>query len=130
MLKKNKMVKKTVTAKKPVTPKYYGYKVVRKVGTKLQSCSVGKMIVQYISDKFVGPRMFGGPLTLFSNKYEAIGFINKLDHKEDMRVYRAEYIPSALTYCFRGLVDGMDVRTDITSGTVLAQKIKILKKIF
>lgn len=130
MKKASKMVKAVAKKMKKVEPKFYGYKVVRKVGGKLVSCSVGKMIVQYVSDKFVSPRTFSGPLTLFTNPYQAIGFIQKLDHKEQMRVYRCEYVPTEVNYAFRGLVDGMEVRKDFPDGTILARKIKILKKVF
>ena len=129
MTKMSKTVSKLV---KKSEPKYFGFKVVRNVKGKLKSCSVGSLIVQYVTDKFVGPRTFGGPLTIFTNIYEAVGFIKKLDHMESMRVYRCEYIPTDVQYCGRFLVSGVEVKmgSDVPPGTIFARKVKLLKKVF
>ena len=123
------MSKKT-KAVKVVNP--IGYKVLRKIGQKLMSSSSKFLKVQYISGKFVKPRTYGGPLAVFTSKYQAIGSIEKLDHKGQMRVYRCEYIPTTANLLFRFAEGGLQTKELDTCpmGTVLARKVKLLKKIF
>lgn len=119
---------------KKVEPKFFGFKVVRKKEGKLMSCSVKGLRVQYITDKFVGPRTWGGPLTLFKSlgralvfKEEAMKHINP----DELRVYRCEYIPTIVDIGYRYMEGKMDMRplSEMPEGTVLARKVKILKKV-
>ena len=127
-----KINKKSVIKSKKEVAKSIGYKVVRKIGNKLMSCSVKGLKVQYIRDQFSIPRMWGGPVTLFNNVYDAIGFIKKLEDKDNMKVYRSEYEPTIVDKVWRFMDGSLDVKnaSELPVGTVLAKKIKILKKVF
>lgn len=127
----NKKVKQSKSKKSAVETKV-GYKVVRKVGNELLSASVKGLRIRFVSDKFVGPRTWGGPITLFDSPYSAVGFIEKLNDKENMRVYRANYIPTIVDKVWRFMDGSLDVKnlSELPEHTVLARKVKITKRIF
>jgi hypothetical protein len=109
-----------------------GYKTVRMIGKELKSCSSKYLKVRYISGKVAKPRTFGGPLSVFSNKYDAIGFIGRLENPEKCRVYRCMYLPTSATEMFRyaeGMIQTRKLE-DCPRGTILARRVKITKKIF
>lgn len=128
-MKKVKIVRVSVP-KNPI-----GYKVVLKDGQKLVSCSKSGLRVQYIGGKFAVPRTYGGPLTLFTNKYSAIGFIEKLAKFKDpelCRVYRAEFVPTECVHVWRYRNGGLKAKSisELPVNTVLARKVKLLDKVF
>lgn len=126
-------MKKKAKVVKPANP--IGYKVVLRDGKDLVSCSKAGLRVKYLVRKFVRPRTFGGPLTLFSDKFTAIGFIHELAQHKDAKlckVYRAEYIPTTVNYVWRWRDGGMKGKflNELPKGTVLARRIKILNRVF
>jgi hypothetical protein len=125
-------MKKVVKAVKNAEPKFFGWKVVEKTKEGLMSCSVGFLKVRYVTDKWAKPRMWGGPVTLFSNPYEAVGFIKKLPRPENCRVYRAEYKPTKVQSVWRYQDYNLEQKhmSELPDGTILAKEVKLLKKVF
>jgi len=126
------MTKKKVI--KNTEPKFTGYKVLVKEGNKLMSCTSAGLRVQYISDKFVSPRRWGGPLTVFDSKFLAVGFCEKIlpNHKEsDIKVYRCEYIPTMVQHVWRYRDGGLKSKavSELPEKTTLAKRVKLLKRV-
>lgn len=134
MSMKKKTQTKVAKKTKPVEPKFFGFKVVVKEGNKLMSCTSAGLKVQYITDKFVTPRYWGGPLAVFESKFLAVGFCEKLlpTRKEDsIRVYRCEYIPTIVQHVWRYRDGGMKMKhvSELPEKTTLARKVKLLKRV-
>ncbi len=133
-----KKVKKAVVriAKKMKKPevKFFGFKVVVREGVKLMSCTKAGLSVQYITDKFVSPRMWGGPLTVFESKFLAIGFCEKLlstVKEENIRVYRCEYVPTMCQHVWRYRDGGLKFKSinELPEKSILAKRVKLLKRV-
>jgi hypothetical protein len=133
MKKVTKAVKVMKKTKKPET-KFFGFKVVVKEGMKLMSCTKAGLSVQYITDKFVSPRSWGGPLTVFESKFLAVGFCEKLlstVKEQNIRVYRCEYVPTIVQHVWRYRDFGLKYKhvSELPEKSVLAKRVKLLKRV-
>lgn len=128
--RKAKSVRKVARVAKDKT--LVGFKVVRKVGKRLMSSSSKFLKVEYKRGEFVKPRTYGGPLSLFANVYEAIGSIKKLPEPQKVAVYSCEYVPTNCNVLFRFAEGRIQVREldKCPEGTILALKIKLLRRVF
>ena len=137
MKKVMKSIKKSVVElrnKAKPEPKFFGFKVVVREGVKLMSCTKAGLSVQYITDKFVKPRMWGGPLTVFDSKFLAIGFCEKLlstVNEANIRVYRCEYIPTKVQHVWRYRDGGIKSKSlsELPERSTLAKAVKLLKRV-
>lgn len=109
-----------------------GYKVVVEEDGKLVSASVGSGKVTYAKDITVKPRMWGGPLTVFSSPYRAAGFIALLsDEKRPLaRIYECEYEPTRAQAVWRlkDLMVDSKCLSKLPEGTVLAKSVKLIER--
>ena len=120
--------------KKNTETKMSGYKVLVMVGKKLVSPTKSGLKCQYITDKFVSPRRWGGPLTAFTEKEMAIYWAGKqrINYgKENVRVYRCEYIPTLVKHVWRYRYENLKSKplSELPENTVLAKRIKITKRV-
>lgn len=111
-----------------------GYKVVKREDDKLVSASVGNGKVIYAPGIEVKPRMWGGPLTVFSSKFRAIGFIAELsdETRPVCEVFKCEYVPTKAQSVWRlkDLMINSKPLAELPTGTTLAKSVKLIEKIF
>ena len=127
----NKKNKKVV---KPAEPKFFGFKVVVKEDGKLVSATSAGLKVHYITDKFVYPRRWGGPLTVFNTLGRAMMFKEEKmsdTNPDNIKVYKCEYIPTIVEHVWRYRGGEMKTRrvSELPEMTMVAKAIKLMKKV-
>lgn len=114
-----------------------GYKVVRRVGRKWESCTSAGLAVTYLVGRWVKPRIWGGPLTVFRDDRLAIGFSHKIirdNPSAEVAVYRCLYFPTKVEHVWRyrismgGLIQKS--ASSLPEETTLAKRIKITKRVY
>lgn len=117
--------------KKKKKERLIGCKVLKRVGKKLVSCTNAGLKVVYRNGVIVSPRLWGGPLTLFTTIETAKSFADKLKDKKAVRIYEAEYLPTVCASVWRYRNGGLKsmLLADLPRGTVLSKGIKLVKKI-
>ena len=103
-----------------------GYKVVRRLGDRLESCFHVKLdaVVEYRVGEWTSPNAGCGPLALFDTLEHAIEFNEKRVPRRS--IYKCEYVPSPQRWLSRGYQS--EVWSALPKGTLLANAIKLEKK--
>lgn len=111
-----------------------GYKVVLNKDGKLVSGSVDKGSVEYARGIMTKPRLFTGPLTVFTSKFLAIGFIATLSdaNRPIAEVYKCNYETTTCNTVFR-IKDCMlnsKPLSELPHGTALAKNVTLTELTF
>jgi len=106
-----------------------GYKVVKNIDGKLISGSVDKGSVEYARGIMTKPRLFTGPLTVFTSKFLAIGFIATLSdaNRPIAEVHKCNYETTSCASVFRVkncMIDSKPL-SELPHGTALAKNVTL-----
>lgn len=106
-----------------------GYKVVRKQKNYLYS--VNNADIKYKLNIWVYPKTDAGPLVLFNSYKSAINWIKtEIGFFIGLQIYSCEYVQSKNQYIYYcGNTNNKVYIHELPNGTVLATKIKLIKKI-
>lgn len=111
-----------------------GYKVVLNRDGKLMSGSVDTAKVEYAKGIMTKPRLFTGPLTVFTSKFLAIGFIAQLSdaNRPIAEVHKCNYETTSCQTVFRVkdcMIDSKPL-SELPHGTALAKNVTLTELTF